>query len=243
MAAVKTTKVATGVLASVKQKAAEVVSKFPGITHIWSGGSLPDHNNKRCIDYMIKTIADGNAVANYNWAHRNRLGVRLIIWNGWIIRNYDKPGIPRGTWSRYTGPNPHRDHPHVEYDSSNYVAPKSSSNTTPKKNTPKPSTPKKTRPVVDLSEVIKAAKSDSRRRQGGTTPGAADDVKVVEDALRRAGLLSGVYAKDGSFGSKTIAAYSQWQKRLGYRGKDADGIPGLTSLKELGKKYGFNVKS
>jgi hypothetical protein len=46
---------------------------------------------------------------------------------------------------------------------------------------------------------------------------------------------------DGSFGSLTVNAYARWQKRLGYSGTAADGIPGMTSLKKLGAKHGFDV--
>ena len=39
---------------------------------------------------------------------------------------------------------------------------------------------------------------------------------------------------DGIFGPKTRDAVSRWQKKLGYRGSDADGIPGKTSMTRLG---------
>jgi hypothetical protein len=42
-------------------------------------------------------------------------------------------------------------------------------------------------------------------------------------------------------GARTKAAYKKWQQRLGYRGADADGIPGYTSLLRLGTKRGFGV--
>jgi hypothetical protein len=61
----------------------------------------------------------------------------------------------------------------------------------------------------------------------------------VEAALVAEGLLSTTFAKDGSFGTVTIKAYAQFQRRLGFSGKDADGIPGLDSLKQLGRKHGF----
>lgn len=100
------------------------------------------------------------------------------------------------------------------------------------------------KPQVSLASVqaiVKAARLDPGRKQGGTTPGSADDVKVVEWALQQEGLLSKKYARDGSFGSSSVAAYAKWQKRLGYKGKDADGIPGKASLVKLGRKHGFTV--
>ncbi|ATI18727.1 endolysin [Streptomyces phage Daudau] len=106
----------------------------------------------------------------------------------------------------------------------------------------KPATPAKPAPkVVDLSNVVAAAKRDPGLKQGGTTHAA--DVKIVEAALKAEGLLSATYASDGSYGSVTIQAYAKWQRKLGYTGKDADGIPGLASLKKLGAKHGFSVKA
>jgi len=96
-------------------------------------------------------------------------------------------------------------------------------------------------PVVDLSQLQAAARLDPARPQGGTTAGSADDVRIVEAALVKAGLLSPAYAGDGSYGSLTVKAYAAWQRHLGYTGSDADGIPGLTSLTRLGARYGFKV--
>ncbi|WP_256123225.1 N-acetylmuramoyl-L-alanine amidase [Streptomyces sp. EN16] len=119
----------------------------------------------------------------------------------------------------------------------------------PKPTTPsKPSTPTKpakpatpAKPVVDLSNLIVAARRDPDLKQGGTTHPA--DVKIVEAALKVEGLLGASYAKDGSFGSLTRAAYSAWQRRCGYSGSAADGIPGKASLEKLGAKRGFKVKA
>jgi hypothetical protein len=98
-----------------------------------------------------------------------------------------------------------------------------------------------TRPTVDLSQLIVAAKHDPARPQGGTTRGARDDVLIVEAALKREGLLAAKYAGDGSYGTMTIKAYAAWQRRCGFSGADADGIPGMVSLKKLGARQGFNV--
>lgn len=42
-------------------------------------------------------------------------------------------------------------------------------------------------------------------------------------------------------GPRTKAAYRKWQQKMGFRGNDADGIPGFTSLDRLGRKRGFGV--
>lgn len=106
-----------------------------------------------------------------------------------------------------------------------------------------PKAPAKPKPVVDLSNLVAAAKADPPAKQGHTTHAA--DVKIVEAALKAEGLLASKYASDGSFGTTTKTAYAAWQKSKAggsYRGSDADGIPGLASLKRLGAKHGFTVK-
>lgn len=39
--------------------------------------------------------------------------VKYIIFNHFMLRSYDKPGIPAWTWAPYTGPLPHDHHMHV----------------------------------------------------------------------------------------------------------------------------------
>jgi len=95
------------------------------------------------------------------------------------------------------------------------------------------------RPTVKLSHIVEASHSNAIGPQGATSHPA--EVRIVEAALLAEGLLSATFAKDGSFGTTTIAAYGQWQRRLGFTGKDADGIPGLETLTRLGSRHGFNV--
>jgi hypothetical protein len=108
----------------------------------------------------------------------------------------------------------------------------------PSKPTPSKPAPTAT-PTVDLSKLIAAAKKDPTAKQGHQT--YAVGVKIVEAALRAEGLLDKKYAGDGSFGSLTVTAYRKWQQRLHFSGQAADGIPGIESLKALGKKHGFKV--
>jgi hypothetical protein len=99
---------------------------------------------------------------------------------------------------------------------------------------PKPAT----KPSVSLAHVVYAARHDPAAAQGHTSYRA--EVLLVERALAAEKLLASQWV-DGSFGTKTISAYAAWQKRLGYTGSDADGIPGKTSLTRLGDKHGFSV--
>lgn len=94
-------------------------------------------------------------------------------------------------------------------------------------------------PTVSLSNIIDAAKTDPPAPQGYASH--PNDTRFVEHALVLEGLLDNQWASDGSFGSKTVEAYSIWQQRLGYTGADADGIPGRTSLTALGHRHGFIV--
>ncbi|MEU1074303.1 MULTISPECIES: CHAP domain-containing protein [unclassified Streptomyces] len=109
----------------------------------------------------------------------------------------------------------------------------------PTKPTPVP--PRPATPTVSLANVVAAARRDPGLKQGGTTHPA--DVRIVEAALVAEGMLARSYAADGSFGSLTVEAYKGWQRSLGYRGSDADGIPGLTSLTRLGDRHGFKVRA
>lgn len=94
-------------------------------------------------------------------------------------------------------------------------------------------------PRVSLAAVVAAARKDAPGPDGATSH--PTDVRIVEAALVAEGLLSPAFAKDGSYGTVTIRAYGQWQRRLGFSGKDADGVPGMDSLKKLGLKHGFTV--
>ena len=66
-----------------------------------------------------------------------------------------------------------------------------------------------------------------------------DDILQVKKALRRHGYgkkmkVTGKFAK--FFGPGLRGSYKRWQEHLGYRGRDADGKPGRTSLEKLGFK-------
>lgn len=86
---------------------------------------------------------------------------------------------------------------------------------------------------VNMEAVVKAAQIDPRRPDTALTPGAKDSVLAVEKALDAKNLLAPKYV-DGHFGSKTVDAYAAFQRKLGYTGLDASGLPGKTSLAKLG---------
>lgn len=88
-------------------------------------------------------------------------------------------------------------------------------------------------PAVNMEATVKAAQIDPRRADSTLTPGAKSSVLLVEQALRAKHLLDAQWV-DGYFGTTTVAAYTQYQKSLGYTGLDANGLPGKTSLTKLG---------
>lgn len=90
------------------------------------------------------------------------------------------------------------------------------------------------RPVVNMERALLAAQIDPGRPGTGITRGAKPSVLRIERALRKQGLLARRYV-DGHFGSSTVSAYARWQRRLGYSGLGANGLPGETSLKRLGR--------
>ncbi len=93
------------------------------------------------------------------------------------------------------------------------------------------------RPNINMSRALLAAQIDPGRPDTGITFKAKSSVIRVERQLRRRGLLARQYV-DGHFGSSTVAAYAAWQRRLGYSGLAANGLPGITSLTRLaGKRF------
>jgi peptidoglycan hydrolase-like protein with peptidoglycan-binding domain len=87
--------------------------------------------------------------------------------------------------------------------------------------------------AVDMELVLLACQVDPPKSGTGTTPGAASHVLAVEQALQAKGLLASAQT-DGHYGTSTVDAYAAWQRSLGYTGLDANGVPGRTSLTQLG---------
>jgi hypothetical protein len=70
--------------------------------------------------------------------------------------------------------------------------------------------------------------------------GQADDISLVQSALIDIAGADKVKVT-GKWDAASKVAYKTWQQILGYKGADADGNPGPTSLKKLGQKYGYKV--
>lgn len=80
---------------------------------------------------------------------------------------------------------------------------------------------------VDLSDVVRAARKNGKH----------SDVSIVARGLKRVGIDE--HAMDDVWGPRMTKDYRRWQRRLGYQGGDADGIPGMESLSILGRKSGL----
>jgi hypothetical protein len=86
-------------------------------------------------------------------------------------------------------------------------------------------------PVVDMTAVAAAAQVEGFR---GNQIGLGDDAstRLVQLALIAKGFR---VVADGHYGRATTAAYIKYQRSLGYRKIDANGIPGPQSLAKLGR--------
>lgn len=94
-------------------------------------------------------------------------------------------------------------------------------------------------PLLDLSDVAKCARTEPGRPTLSQHPA---QVKALARALRREGLLSAVNVT-GHFSLAKKRAYASWQKRLGYTGAAANGVPGDKSLRALCRRYGYDFRA
>ena len=102
---------------------------------------------------------------------------------------------------------------------------------------PPPEATTTAKPVINMEKLLMAAQLDQYRPGNRHTAGAVKSVKRVQRQLRRRGISVAV---DGNFGAQTMNGYAAWQRRLGYSGLDASGMPGETSLRRLAGRR-FNV--
>jgi hypothetical protein len=215
--------------------------------NVRGGSTTSCHGEGRALDVgMPMARGKGSAagemlVALLLEAGPANLGIQTVIYNRRIYSAKTPGGRP------YTGVNPHYDHLHIELTRAAGAKLNLATVRAVLGGKPKPevvevvSTDDGKKPTLDLRDVAAAFRADPERPQGnGLHPG---DVRVVELALKAEGLLEAEYATDGYAGTKTVAAYAAWQKKCGYKGKAADGIPGEESLKRLGAEHGFRVVS
>lgn len=105
------------------------LAEFPQVVQIWTYAPFPDHSTGRCCDYMITIdgmpradqVQLGDAIAAWHKTNAEAMRVSGVIWNRRVM-GFPHEGDhgayrgPYGGWRTYTGPKPHTDHVHVEYD-------------------------------------------------------------------------------------------------------------------------------
>ena len=90
----------------------------------WDRTDRPsEHHEGRAWDLMVTSPEHGQAVVDALLAPdpetgephalARRAGVMYLIWRRQMWRSYPWQGAPAGSWSPYTGQNPHTDHVHV----------------------------------------------------------------------------------------------------------------------------------
>ncbi|MDX3260748.1 glycoside hydrolase family 25 protein [Streptomyces sp. MI02-2A] len=92
---------------------------------------------------------------------------------------------------------------------------------------------------VSVAHLIAARKKDLPAKTGHTTYKA--EVMAVEKALHVLGYFKDASLVDGSWGSKTDDAYNAYRRHEGYKGKAAEGDPGIESLSKLAHDAGTFV--
>jgi hypothetical protein len=152
--------------------------------------------------------------------------VWYVIWDGKIYsRTYG--WAPRV----YTGASPHDHHVHISLQGmevTQAAAHAYAFDTSPWDLGADPTGT--TLPAVRLHRVTDAARHPRREW-------APVNVRRVQRALIARGMNRGQAAAlvvNGRYDQATRQAYRTWQERLGYRGQDADGLPGVHSLTLLG---------
>jgi len=136
MPSIETVKTKLGNVRPHTRKVFEEICSLWDLYFVWGIGASGEHKEGRALDFMVfddGTVQKpgpmrpwiGDAIANYLWEHRKRLGVWYVIWNRRIISIRDNSYGKAGNWNPYTGSNPHIDHVHVSFlnDPPPYVPP------------------------------------------------------------------------------------------------------------------------
>lgn len=100
--------------------------KSPENISRWEKVDKPsDHHAGRAWDLMTTSIEHGDQIIAMLLAPEEgtgepdalarRAGISYIIWNKRMWRAYPWQGEPSGTWTPYTGENPHTDHLHISF--------------------------------------------------------------------------------------------------------------------------------
>lgn len=118
-------KVSAKCLAIAKEVFNAAQSAGHDVWFIWGDGSEPDHvfnrQGRPVLDFMVRNRAAGDWVRNYIWAHRERLGLKHVIWAQHITSTVVSPGVKRKMKDRGNPTANHDDHNHAEWFAGAYV--------------------------------------------------------------------------------------------------------------------------
>ena len=223
---------------------------------IWCGrgwdspSSSKEHGTGRAVDVMFtygykaptpKQREAGEKLVDLLLANGKALGIQWIIFSkdniGTWSYNFD-----RGSW-KYLGKRGsvsanHRDHVHIYFKPSARL-PKGFSFGSGKGSGAKPSggAGSAAKPNTSLKRRISAKlAADVANRDLKASSGSTTNWGLVSDIQRA---LNARYPNlnikvTGKWDKQTRDGYAAHQRSLGYTGKDADGLPGFSSLKILG---------
>jgi hypothetical protein len=180
------------------------------LTTIYGTTTWPDHQNLRCLDFMISTSsslgkAAGDAIAAYIIANAARLRVNWFIWYGRIWRRLDL-GKGQG-WDTYYGTNKHYDHVHLECAAGTYVPP-------PDVPLPPPPPPY----PIPTTKTVYASKLIPGQQN-------SDSVWWVQKSLNKISptLVGGkILVLNGDYDAATVAQVKLFQKQKCYDYPDGD---------------------
>lgn len=212
-----------------------------------SYGAYAPVDNQSTVDgndcfYGVEIWYSGaHPMTDAQYAALRRLSAAICDFHGWSEKSvigHGEWGSP-GKWDPGHAPGRMMDMAAVRKDIDSTLASMADAPSAPAPApAPKPSAPKPpAKPVVDLSKLVLAAE---RNPSAKGTPVTYSGVRTVENALVKAGLLDRKLA-DGHYGTATRKAYAAWQRKCGYSGDAADGVPGMTSLRKLAARHGFTV--
>lgn len=204
--------------AIAKEILAAVEAAGHKIHHIWGKGSSAEHATGRALDFMVYTrdakgaatgidSAAGDFIAEYVWAHRERLGLVHVLWRQRIRSTVVSPGVWRAMADRGSPTDNHMDHPHLLFDGTAYTAP-ASKPAAPAKPVSKPAVSK---PAPALPAYPGLSRPSSR--VSGAT-------RAFQSRLKARGWVITV---DGKHGPNTTAVIRAFQKQKGLK---PDGIGG-----------------
>lgn len=229
---------------STRQKGEEVLLWLAAsgirLYYVWGydpNVSNTEHHSGYALDFMVPgNKALGDKIYNYLWANRTRLGVLHIIWWQTITSTRVQPGVRRLMKDRGNDTENHKDHVHVQFLPTAYLAPR---RPTP---APKPSggTGKANPTRVKAMQTALEVTSDGAWGKGTEewamrmrTAARAEFgyPRKVPKPYKVAAVQAVVDVKqDGDRGPKTLAALQTWikefQKAMGLTGADVDGIWG-----------------